>query len=377
MSLKCLTSACLASFANKFTSFLTLFVDRLSPNLPFGKIENDTELIISPFYGGVVYREKSQSITNGNDSNNYRLQHCQSAIIPRDQFLYQNGDSTSRKPSAVVVNPWNEKLTKRLKHLEDIKARLVKETPQSYQLRVISGKWDTDKGQMSDVYISGTDVLPSSVDLNQIFVLITKFDREYCVNVKVRTPSTDDQQQQSIYPTIEINDVLMAQLNIENYEKIILKPKNFVMNFVDTIELQPSNKNVHKRDVEHLFKQFIMTNAKSSPILINRNQIFKLRDDLYVTIRLLPDTFKFCAIDSAILRECRINVVETVKEVDSVLNIVKNVDAPIFDRKSFVEIEKFDDIVDDCIDRLTVNLCLDERNRFRKTENIILVGKLG
>lgn len=167
----------------------------------------------------------------------------------------------------------------------------------------------------------------------------------------------------------------MNILNIEQYERIVLKPKNYVLNFVDKIELHADKKMTLRelRDIEDNFKTYIIENSKIFPIVLNQNQIFKLKNN-YFTISLQPESFKFCVIDSAVLKEAKIQASELIKQVDHHLKVPKKEEDSLYDESKLITIEKFDKISDDCIKQIKLSLCLDWKNNLKKRCNIILTG---
>lgn len=174
---------------------------------------------------------------------------------------------------------------------------------------------------------------------------------------------------------ITIPDVLMNHLNIEQYERITLKPKNFVLNFVDKIELHADKKMTLRelREIEDNFKTYIIENSKMFPVVLNQNQIFRMKNNHY-TLNLQPETFKFCVVNADVLREAKIQATETIKPVDKMLKVPSKEEDPLYDESKLIEIEKFDAISDDCIKRIKLSLCLDWKNNLRKRCNIILTG---
>jgi peroxin-1 len=178
----------------------------------------------------------------------------------------------------------------------------------------------------------------------------------------------------NVYPSIEINDKLRNLLDLNSFEKISLKPQIRCVNLVEKIDLIPGTKllpNVRK-DIEDKFKEHIIKNSKMYPVLLNQNQVFKILD-YYFTVKLEPDDLKYCLVNAKLLKENKILCIDSNKSVDNVVNIEENV--PSADLKKGIQIEKFDDIEKECVDRLKLKLCLDERNKCRKLENILISGE--
>lgn len=226
---------------------------------------------------------------------------------------------------------------------------------------------------MCDLYLTRHN-LPDLLDIDQVHVLQTDDDKEYYVNIKII--GSNEIFPQNIYPTIEMNDILMSKLGLKQYERVTLKPKATVLNFIDRIELSPSKTVNFKqiREIEDLFKQYILDNTALYPVLINQGQVIKLKDELFVTASIFPDTFKYCLLDSAILKECKISCVEQVKDLSGLFNNEAAVNGTEQDNR--VRLEKFENIVENCVEQIKIDLCLDDRNGQRRMGNILITGEL-
>lgn len=178
----------------------------------------------------------------------------------------------------------------------------------------------------------------------------------------------------------------MAHLNLRKVDRLTLAPKKTVLNFIEKIEIYPSNYN--GRDLETIVESFKRLFVKSSsvyPMLINQDQIFKLCDGgVIASVKIYPETFKYCLCDSEILRENKIVGMEQVKDVSATVMAAEKIfdDAAddkdeLFDGvddKHYVDLDGFKQIIDDCTQNAVLNLCLDERNKFRKMSNSIIIG---
>lgn len=248
---------------------------------------------------------------------------------------------------------------------------LKKETPSVHEFRVVNGKWDC--GQICDIYLNRSN-LPENFDLNQSYILQTRENQEFYVNVKVLGENVIFPK--NIYPSIEINEILLNSLDVEVCDRITLRSKRTVLNLVDRIELTPSKASTYKevKDIEIKFKQYIIENAKLFPILINQNQIFKLSPNIFVTVSIFPESLRYCLIDTEILRECKITCCDQVKNIDGILKSNREPEQLNGVGHEEVKLDKYETIIQRLIERLKINLCLDERNAFRKTENLILIG---
>lgn len=278
-----------------------------------------------------------------------------------------------------LVEPVVEsKYKNKSQYVDDLVATLTREVPKLNEFRVIKGAWNCKRNntQICDIYITKENV-PKGMDINQPFLLTTNDDREYYVNV--RMAADGERFPKSAYPTVEINDKLMDQLEINHGEKVTLKAKQNALNIVDLIELVPANKLTAKieADIVEKFKEFILFNSKVHPVLLNQGQVFKL-PEYYLTVKLQPANLKYCLVNGVILRQSKITCSSEVKSLGSVIPIEeekkhKSIVSPECEPKQ-VKIAKFQKIVDECVDQLKLKLCLDERSSVRKTYNIIIAG---
>ncbi|XP_021704572.1 peroxisome biogenesis factor 1 [Aedes aegypti] len=263
-------------------------------------------------------------------------------------------------------------------YLDDLVATLTREVPKSYEFRVIRGVWNCrrNNSQICDIYITKENI-PAGMDIHLPFLLSTNDDREYFVNV--RLTSDAERFPSNAYPTVEVNDKLMEQLEIHHGEKITLRAKQNALNIVDMIELVPATKVASKieSDIVEKFKEFILFNSKVHPVLLNQGQVFRL-PEYYLTVKLQPGNLKYCLVNAVILRQSKIMCSGEVKNLNGVVpseddEKKKCLGVGVEDQK-VVKIGKFQKIVDDCVDQLKLKLCLDERSAVRKSYNVIVAG---
>ncbi len=331
----------------------SLFTDRLKPNTTFGRLVNNTEVIVAPFKHAIAKQNDIKTLTT--------------------QEIIEKFRPTNANLLTEIQHHRDNKLVQRdakLCKLERLIANVKSQNNKRFHFRIVSSKWN--ESQMCDLYLTRHN-LPDLLDIDQVHVLQTDDDKEYYVNVKII--GTNETFPQNIYPTIELNDILMSKLGLKQFERITLKPKATVLNFIDRIELFPSKSVNFKqvRDIEDLFKQYILDNTSLYPVLINQGQVIKLKDDVLVTASIFPDTFKYCLLDSAILKECKIACVDQVKDLSALLNdeTTASDTEPVHPR---VRLEKFENIVSNCVEQIKINLCLDDRNGLRTMGNILISG---
>lgn len=273
----------------------------------------------------------------------------------------KNVNQLSRTLSVAKVN-WQDKM-------ERLKKDLQREKPKFMEFRVISGLWH-GKLQISDVLISETN-RPDCMESDAIYCMQTLENKEYYVRVKV---ISTDEMPQTIHPTVEVNVSLMKHLNLKELEKVVFKPKPMIVNFVEKIELFASKK-THYKIVENAFKRFVIEKTKTSPMLLNQNEVVKLEEDLIVSVSILPEHFQYCMIDMQFLKENKIYAADIVRKVDDLIDVQANVESPL-SVKDLIKLPKLDTIVSSLVYELKSNLCLDSKNSILRQTNILLSGKV-
>lgn len=436
---------------NKKTQMYFNFLDQLSPDVNYGKLVNDTELIVAPYRGGPLRSNsvgdklngvktittdqiiknhlgslqsdklapeslksvnKSNGIINGirnsystNCVNGISDLDVKSNVSKRNSLIWpdtrhnlpsiMNTSDYEYAPKATILRAPKVNLENKLEVQQKILANLIadlrKTYKKQYQFRIIPTKWEDS--QMCDLFTTRHNI-PGSMDIDQIYGVRLEFGlttdpliteerplREFYVNIK--TVSDGDVFSRNIYPTIEMNDILMAQLNLKPLDRITLSPKQTVLNLFDRIELYPSvptDSYQEMKTMEEAFKQLIIDETKLFPILINQNQLFRLADGRFiVTVKIFPETFRYCLCDSDALRECKINCVEQVKDVSAIMLAAEKVgrmnDGNDVESRKLIQVDQFQAIIDGCTTKLIFDLCLDDRNCLSNSSNFMIVGK--
>uniref|UniRef100_A0ABK9NBB1 Peroxisomal ATPase PEX1 n=1 Tax=Glossina morsitans morsitans TaxID=37546 RepID=A0ABK9NBB1_GLOMM len=347
-----------------------LTVDRLKPSVPYGRIDHTTELIVAQ---NSFKASENGSNNLANDESNKLLrsktaayinnfhENDASQLLPRSMTV-KNVNQLSRTLSVAKVN-WQDKM-------ERLKKDLQREKPKFMEFRVISGLWH-GKLQISDVLISETN-RPDCMESDAIYCMQTLENKEYYVRVKV---ISTDEMPQTIHPTVEVNVSLMKHLNLKELEKVVFKPKPMIVNFVEKIELFASKK-THYKIVENAFKRFVIEKTKTSPMLLNQNEVVKLEEDLIVSVSILPEHFQYCMIDMQFLKENKIYAADIVRKVDDLIDVQANVESPL-SVKDLIKLPKLDTIVSSLVYELKSNLCLDSKNSILRQTNILLSGATG
>ncbi|XP_055599118.1 peroxisomal ATPase PEX1 [Uranotaenia lowii] len=347
------------------------------PNKPKESVVKRNSTLTS---NGAVAGNAKTALRNSLFENDLE-KHLNKLQTSKSMANFMNDYATQETPPVVEDrNPRNFK--NKSQHLDDLVATLTREVPKIHEFRVIRGTWNCRRSnsQICDIYITKENI-PAGVDINHPFLLTTNDDREYYVNVRLAT--NGEKFPKNVYPTVEINDRLMELLEVNQGEKVTLRSKHNALNIVDLIELIPTTKVSVKveTDMVEKFKEFILFNSKVHPVLLNQGQVFKL-PEYYLTVRLQPSNLKYCMVNGVILRQSKITCAEEVKSVGDMVAVDGENEQPSSKKKpadvsaapKLVKIDKYDSIIDECVDQLKLKLCLDERNSDRKAHNIIISG---
>lgn len=275
---------------------------------------------------------------------------------------------------------------------EALIAELKNQERKTYSFRAISRPWD-DSTEMCNLFLTQHNT-PEAFDAKIIYVMRCEINndnderitKEFYVNVK-HVPD-DDAIPRNIYPTIEMNDILMATLGVAKFSRITLSSKKTVLNFVEKIELTPAaNSNISDlKEIEEGFKRLLANRSRFEPMLINQDQIFKVCDgDAFVTVKIYPESFRYCLCDGEILRENKITMNERAKDLSGVLTAAEKISNPKASDQSndsafsandkIVHLDAFEEITNGCIHNVVANSCLDGENALRKMFNVIITGK--
>ncbi|KFB47265.1 hypothetical protein ZHAS_00015292 [Anopheles sinensis] len=294
-------------------------------------------------------------------------------------FLASETPSPTKETPSTIVSKSDRR---KAEHIDGLVETLGRKVAKVHEFRVIRGKWNSRRSssQLCDILTTKNNV-PNGMDINQPFLLTTNDGREYYVNVRLATD--DERFPRNAYPTVEINDRLMEQLEINHGEKVTLKTIHNALNIVDQIELLPATKvaPIIEEDIVEKFKQFILYNSKIHAVLLNQDQLFKL-PEYYLTIKLQPPSLKYCLVNSTILRQGKITCTGEVKPVDGIAeagsgkpkSLTGGNPTEVEDCSKWVKLEKFEAITEECTERLKYALCLDERNKVPQQFNVFISG---
>ncbi|XP_067643574.1 peroxisomal ATPase PEX1 [Eurosta solidaginis] len=359
---------------------VALTVDRLRPIVAYGRIDHNTELVISPN----LYKNITNGTTNGNSSDTSESSQHSTGHLTRSRTtarLRNQKDDTKVEPTQLVRSTTAsniKKLTRsdslakinRQDKMVRLKKDLLRESTRIFEFRAISGAW-LDHAQISDVYLSKSN-WPEYMELDNVYCIQTLSEQEYYVKVRVLA---DDELPRTAHASIQVNVNLMQKLKLKEMEKVMLKPKAAVVNFVEKIELF-AQKKTHYKILENAFKRYVIERTQKSAMLLNQNEVLRLEDNLVVTAGILPSHFRYCVIDAQFLKESKIYAADLLREVEDLVETQSKIESPL-SVKDLIRLPAFDEIVVNLAEELKTNLCLDAKNSVLKQGNVLLAGTSG
>lgn len=355
-----------------FPTFTKLFFfpkDRVKPSLSYGRIDYNTELVIAPnLYKGITNGNSNENEVATNDKLFRSNTVAKLGLLDEDPHTKRLVRSTTASNVKNLQRSQSLAKTNRRDKMDRLKRDLTRELSKFIEFRVISGVWQQNY-QISDVFVNKVN-WPSHMDTSNFYSLKTMNEKEYYVRVRLVSHT---EIAQTIHPTIEINVNLLKILDLKELEKVLLKPKPNVVNFVEKIELFANKKN-HYKVIENAFKRYVIGKTNHSSMLLNQNEIVRLEEDLVVSVGILPEHFRYCAIDSQFLKESKIYAADLVRKVDDILDVAANVGSPL-SVKDLIKLPQFDKIVEKLTTELKRNLCLDAKNGVLRQGNILITGK--
>ncbi|EDV96607.1 GH15109 [Drosophila grimshawi] len=347
---------------------VALTVDRLKPYMKFGRIDHNTQLIVAPN----LYKNLTNGDTNDNDDKeSAKLSRSRTSAHVRDDVTISAPPGLAHSATMATVKNSLQR-NKRQDHMERLKKDLRRESSRVFEFRVIRGLWH-EKAQESDVYIASSH-LPEFMDLEQFYSMRTAGDKEYYVRVRRASEDSFDLPA-TIHPSIKLNANLMKLLNIKELERVVLRPKTTVVNFVEKIELF-AHKKTHYKIIENAFKRFVIEKTQKGPMLLNQEEVVRLEDDLLVTVGILPEHFRYCVVDGQFLKESKIYAADLVRPVNEIIKEQPPAPSPL-SVKDLIRLPEYDKIVDEVVSELRMNLCLNAQNSVLRQGNVLLTGAAG
>lgn len=434
-----------------------LLQEKLQPDTKYGKIENNTEVIVKPFKSAdqsikqtkskVESPPKQKETQNLNYKPNQNQNQSKSSLYDRlykkdgkndspspqrqspqpqsngkvidsttldnvsessdeedsssesDGTVYDGNAQTftnnsasslfsSAKEEPILKKPKTKapRLDVQTRLFDAMLAELKSQDRKTYKFRAIPKKW-SNNSQMSDVFLTKHNI-PDDFDPKSIYIMSCEsvndngevITKEYYVNMKVAADSAEIPQ--NIYPSIEINDILLAQMKLPKFSRVTLSTKKTVLNFVEKIELIPANTTeaCNKLDIMEDFKRLLIKCSRLTPLLINQDQIFKLcGGNAYVVAKIYPESFRYCLCDGEILRENKLFMAENQRDIMQILTTAEEIHLPRNSKqheetKSMVDLNENENIIENCVEYMVRKNCLDEGNRLRKPNNYLIIG---
>ncbi|XP_052844452.1 uncharacterized protein LOC128257474 [Drosophila gunungcola] len=346
---------------------VALTVDRLKPHMNYGRIDHNTELVVAPN----LYKGLTNGTSNGDVEENSKLSRSKTTAQVKDEMA----DKPAPLAHSSTVSNVKNKLqrNKRQDHMERLKKDLRRESSRSFEFRVIRGLW-REQAQESDVYVNRKH-LPEFFDLDLFYCMHTAGDKDYYVRVRTVDEDLEDDLPGTIHPSIELNANLMKLLGINELERVVLRPKTTVVNFVEKIELF-ANKKTHYKIIENAFKRFVIERTQKKPMLFNQEEVVRLEDDVLVTVGILPEHFRYCVVDAQFLKESKIYAADLVRPVSEIIKEQTPPTSPL-SVQDLIRLPEYDKIVDQVVQELRMNLCLNADNSVMRQCNVLLTGAAG
>ncbi|XP_053954563.1 peroxisomal ATPase PEX1 [Anastrepha ludens] len=357
---------------------VALTVDRLRPIVSYGRIDHNTELVIAPN----LYKDITNGSSNdtSSDTSEPSMNHSRELVRCRTSAQIRNQADTNgetylaRSTTEKNINKLtrSESLAKisRNDKIVRLKKDLRRESTHIFEFRAVSGEW-RENSQISDVFLSKSN-WPEFLELDKVYHMKTPSEHEYYVKVRVLA---DDELPRTAHTSIQVNLNLMQKLNLKEMEKVVLKPKASVVNFVEKIELY-AQKKTHYKIIENAFKRYVIEKTNKSPMLLNQDEVVRLEEDLIVTVGILPEHFRYCVIDSQFLKESKIYAADLVRKVDEIIEVQPKIESTL-SVKDLIKLPAFDKIVANLVEELKMNLCLDSKNAVLRQGNVLIAGASG
>ena len=375
---------------------LTLKVDSLSPNVSFGMLTNNTELIVAPYPGGPAATARAASNgpqrspstasstrpysvltpSSSTDSSSYDLSNSISSGTLNVIANGSNGN-LSRSTTCSSIKSYQDKGESKLEALDQLRKMIVKEASPVYEFRAVIGKW-REGDHLCDVHVRHI----RRFDFDRVYAMKVANNTEYMVNVRPLPRQDNDTFPENNYPAIEISKELAKYLGIREYEKVTLKAKTTVMNFIDRLDVHPTESAEatikQMRTMEQNFKRFIIDQSKFVPVLLNQEQLVRLPDNTTAMVRLHPDTFKYVLLDGDILTEAKVKmndqVQSTAKYYATDSDKENEPPAELEVPPNYVPLQKYETVIESVTDQIKFNMCLDTRNKNYAQGNHLIVG---
>lgn len=253
-----------------------------------------------------------------------------------------------------------------------------------YKFRVVPKRWYSY--EMNDCFVNKVD-LPEDFNIEHNYALNYNLNdgytykgmKTYMINVKLSNVETREIYGKYKYPCIEMNDVLMAQLQLPKFSIVSLKIKNTVLNFYDKLELiVTSNSNaLEKTTILEDFKKKLC--SSSIPLLVNQEQILKLcGNSVFVAVRIHPESFGHCLCDAEILRENKVKISEQndlAASMETSGKIGREIFQSSINNQCILHLDAYEYIISNCVTNIILKNCLTGKNSMRRSNNYIITGR--
>lgn len=394
----------ICSFVLYDSSFLLIYLlstDKILPDVAcFGKITEKTEIIVTPFGQNVESSYKTK--INKEENKDSLYQRLFNRNIKKVDGIIDSRtlDNVSEKSPSIdhVSSEYDQnrpvkefgmktKLKSQMRLFDSLIDKTMNQDKISVEFRAIPCFWSSF--QMSEVYLDES-IIQDELTFNSIYVLTcdTNIDNESDDQPAVKEfyvkllPIYDDETKpNSLCQSILVPNILMAKMKIPKFGCVTLTRKMTVLNFLEKIEIVPSQ-DVNSSQKKMILEEFKRLLIKSSePVLINQDQIFKLFEgQMLITVKIFPESFKYCLCDAEILRENKIVLSSQTNDLQNIWKISTEL-IPIYETftlnegNCYIQLDDNMRIIDDCVRKITLKIGLHDNNRIRRSNNYIIVGK--
>lgn len=327
--------------------------------------------------------EPVQHLSNhaSNIIDSTKLENVQTSM----NTLMNNGKTFSSCIEKASQKDFLEKFGDQFRTFEKTITDLNYNDKKSYKFRVVPKRWGSY--EMNDCFVNKTD-LPENFNIEHNYALNyylhdghnCKGTKAYMINVKLSNVETREIYGKYKYPCIEMNEVLMAQLQLPKFSIVSLKVKNTVLNFYEKLELIviSNSSTFGKTEILEDFKKKLCSSL--IPLLVNQGQILKLcGNNVFVAARIHPESFGHCLCDAEILRENKVYISEqnnVASGMETSLEIGREIFQSSIDHQCILHLDEHEHIISDCVTNIISKNCLTGKNSVKRFNNYIITGNI-
>lgn len=322
-----------------------------------------------------------------------KTSHCRMGHESSEKAFVSNGDISNlnelheqvKNEHSILFEKIKMKFASQIMKFNLLVSGMRKHDQKSWEFRAVP--CSQRSSQMCDVFIAEKDAY-RDITLNSIYILNFyspnengEQSKEYYVRL---LPANENKKNMHAgYKLIEINNILMAKMGISKYCRVTLTCKKTVLNFFERLEIIPSRAicKAEQKLILEDFKRMIVNCCNFKPILINQNQLFELLDDkILITVKIYPETFRYCLCDSEVLRENKIFISEQMTDLEQLVTVSDRL-IPLEGYSceksmNLIPIDEFSMIVDDIVENILLRNGSSGENNVSKRNNYLIIGRM-